>query len=83
MLAVILALAAAMSFGGSDFTAGLASRRGGKVASVTMTAEAVKTVLVLPFVLLASSQFPSGPSLAWGTVAGISGGLAEMASAVE
>jgi drug/metabolite transporter (DMT)-like permease len=79
VLAVFLALAAALSFGGSDFVAGVAARRAGLVVSVTLTAEAVKAILVMIVVPLISSQLPSGWSLAWGAVAGVSGGIGEMA----
>jgi drug/metabolite transporter (DMT)-like permease len=78
MLAVFLALAAAVSFGGSDYVAGLAARRAGLVVSVTVMAEVVKAVLVVSIVPFVSSQLPSGPSLAWGAVAGVSGGIGEM-----
>lgn len=79
MLAVFLALAAAIGFGGSDFVAGVAARRAGLVVGVTLTAEGVKAILVMIVVPLTSSQLPSGLSLAWGAVAGVSGGLGEMA----
>ncbi len=79
MLVIFLALAAAVSFGGSDYVAGLAARRAGLVVSVTVTAEVVKAVLVMSIVPFVSSQAPSGPSLAWGAVAGVSGGIGEMA----
>lgn len=72
MLAVLLALAAAVSFGGSDYTAGLASREAG-VLKVTVAAEVVNTILVMSFVPFASSHLPSASSIGWGAVAGVSG----------
>lgn len=72
MLAVLLALAAAVSFGASDYTAGLASRETG-VLKVTLASEVINTVLVLPLVLLVSSRLPSMPSIGWGAIAGVSG----------
>lgn len=79
MLAVFLALAAAISFGGSDYVAGLSARQAGLVVSVTVTAEVAKAVMVMSIVPFVSSQTPSGPSLAWGAAAGVSGGIGEMA----
>lgn len=79
MLAIFLAMAAAVSFGGSDYVAGVAGRRVGLVVSVTVTAEVVKAVLVISIVPFVSRQTPSGSSLAWGVVAGMGGGIGEMA----
>jgi hypothetical protein len=72
MAPVLLALAAAISFGGSDYTAGLASRKT-SVLRVTVAAEGINAALVVPVVLVVSSHPPSPPSLEWGTVAGVSG----------
>jgi len=72
MLAVLLALAAAISFGGSDYTAGLASRNT-SVLRVTVVAEAINAALVVPVVLVISHHPPSAGSLVWGTLAGVSG----------
>ena len=47
MLAVLLALVAAISFGGSDYTAGLASRKT-SVLKVTVVAEGINAALVIP-----------------------------------
>jgi drug/metabolite transporter (DMT)-like permease len=72
VLAVILALASAIGYGGSDFAAGLASRRAA-VIQVTLFASAVSlvpTAAVLPF---ASAHLPSAAALAWGAVAGLGG----------
>jgi drug/metabolite transporter (DMT)-like permease len=72
MLAIFLALAAAISFGGSDYTAGLVARQAG-VLSVSVTAEVAKAVLILAIVPFVSSQSPTTPALLWGAVAGVSG----------
>jgi drug/metabolite transporter (DMT)-like permease len=79
MLAVLLALTAAISFGCSDYVAGRAARRAGTVVSVAFTAEVAKAVLVILVVPFVSSKNPSAPSLAWGAAAGVSGGVGEMA----
>ncbi len=65
MLAVLLAVAAAISFGGSDYMAGRAARRVG-VVKVAVTAEVIKAVLVMAVVPFVSSQAPTTPSLTWG-----------------
>jgi drug/metabolite transporter (DMT)-like permease len=72
MVAVLLALAAAVSFGGSDYAAGLASRKT-EVLRVTVAAEGVNAAVVIPVVLLVSSRPPSVLTLGWGAAAGVSG----------
>jgi drug/metabolite transporter (DMT)-like permease len=72
MVAVLLALAAAVCFGGSDYTAGLASRKI-SVLKVTVVAEGINTALVLPVVLVVSRHPPSAAALEWGAAAGVSG----------
>jgi drug/metabolite transporter (DMT)-like permease len=72
MLAVMLALAAAVSFGGSDYTAGLAAREAG-VLRVTLAVQAVYAALLICVVPAASSQLPSAPSLGWAAAAGVGG----------
>lgn len=78
MVAILLALAAAISFGGSDYTGGLASRKA-SVLRVTVAAEVVNAALVVPVVLIVSSHLPSVPALEWGAVAGVSGVCGAMA----
>jgi len=78
MLAVLLALAAAAGYGGSDYAGGLAARRAG-VVRVTVLAETTSVVLlacVIPFV---SSRAPSWASVLWGAAAGASGVTGAMA----
>jgi len=64
MVAVLLALAAAVSFGGSDYAAGLASRKT-EVLRVTVAAEGVNAAVLIPVVLLVSSRPPSALTLGW------------------
>jgi drug/metabolite transporter (DMT)-like permease len=78
MLAVVLALGAAVSFGGSDYVGGRVSREAGQAVSVALSAEVIKAVLVISVVPFVSSQTPSGPSLAWAAVAGVSDGAGTM-----
>ena len=47
MLAIVLALASAIGYGGSDFAAGLAARSAG-VIQITLLASAVSAVVALP-----------------------------------
>ena len=72
MVAVLLALVAAVSFGGSDYTAGLASRKT-SVFKVTVAAEGTNAALVLPVVLVVSRHPPSVPAFGWGAAAGVCG----------
>jgi drug/metabolite transporter (DMT)-like permease len=78
MLAVLLALAAAAGFGGSDFAAGLAARRA-SVVRVTVLAEVTSATLLLCVVPFVSSQAPSLASVLWGAAAGASGVAGAMA----
>ena len=78
MLAVLLALAAAAGYGGSDYVAGLAARRA-SVVRVTMLAEATSATLLLCVVPFISSQVPALTSVLWGIAAGVSGAAGAMA----
>ena len=78
MLAVLLALAAAAGYGGSDFAAGLATRRA-SVVRVTVLAEATSATLLLCVIPFVSSQAPSLASVLWGAAAGASGVAGAMA----
>jgi drug/metabolite transporter (DMT)-like permease len=72
VLAVVLALAAAVGYGGSDFAAGLAARTSGVlvVTFVATVASVILTFLVLPAM---ATRAPSAAALAWGAAAGIGG----------
>src|ERR1039457_952532 len=78
MLAVLLALASAAGFGGSDYAAGLAARRA-SVIRITILAEAVSVVFLILVLPLAGLRAPSVASLGWGAAVGLSGGLGALA----
>jgi drug/metabolite transporter (DMT)-like permease len=78
MLAIVLALAAAVSYSASDYAAGLATRRA-SVVRVTFVTELTHTALLMCLIPLVSSQAPSLTALAWGALAGISGLAGAMA----
>jgi drug/metabolite transporter (DMT)-like permease len=78
MLAVLLALAAAAGYGGSDFAAGLAARRA-SVVRVTVLVEVTSATLLLCVIPFVSSQAPSLASVLWGAAAGASGVAGAMA----
>jgi len=78
MLAVLLALAAAAGYGGSDFAAGLATRQA-SVVRVTVLTEVSAAGLLLCVIPFVSSQAPSLTSVLWGTCAGASGVAGAMA----
>ena len=81
MLAVLLALACAFSYGASDYAAGLATRRAtalttrryGAMVQVALAAEIARAIPVVLIVALVSRQHRALPSLAWGAAAGITG----------
>jgi uncharacterized membrane protein len=78
MTAILLALASAVGYGGSDYWAGLAARRT-SVIRVTILAEAAGTAvlaLVLPW---AGLRQPSLVSLGWGAAGGAGGVLGALA----
>ena len=78
MLAIVLALASAIGYGGSDFAAGLASRDV-SVISVTLLATVVSTAIVAAALPFAASPGPSAAALAWGFGAGLGGTLGAFA----
>ena len=78
MLAVVLALAAAIGYGGSDFAAGLASRSA-PVIQITLLASAVSVVIVAAALPFAASPGPSAAALAWGFGAGLGGTMGAFA----
>ena len=69
-MAVTLALLAALSFGTSDFAAGLASRRFSS-GSVTGAAQAVGLLVAGMAVLVVPGDGPSTTALAWGALSGL------------
>lgn len=78
MFAMLLALAAAAGFGGSDFAAGLAAR-GTSVIRVTILAQVAGAVLGLLIVPWLSVRAPSAADAGWGAAAGVSGVIGGMA----
>jgi drug/metabolite transporter (DMT)-like permease len=72
VLAVLLALAAAAGYGGSDFAAGLATRRA-SVIRVTLASEAVSVAVVGVALALTGAGPPSLRAVVWGSVAGLGG----------
>ena len=78
MLTIVLALAAAVGYGSSDFAAGLAAR-GASVIRITILAEAVSVAVLLVVVPWVSSQPPSLSSVTWSVVGGLSGVIGAMA----
>jgi drug/metabolite transporter (DMT)-like permease len=72
VLAILLALAAAAGYGGSDYTAGLASRRASAIR-VTLMSEGVSVVVVGVALAVLGADSPSLRALAWGGVAGLAG----------
>ena len=78
MLAIVLALASAIGYGGSDFAAGLATRSG-SVAPVTLLVSAGSAVIVAAALPFGASPGPSAAALAWGFGAGLGGTLGAFA----
>ncbi len=72
MLAIVLALASAIGYGGSDFAAGLASRSAG-IIQVTLLASMVSAVAAVAALPFAASHPPGAAALVWGAVAGLGG----------
>jgi drug/metabolite transporter (DMT)-like permease len=75
MLVVLLALGAALFYSWSDYAAGLASR-GASVLRVTVVAQVTNAIVILPVIALVSRHAPSPASVAWASVAGLSGVVA-------
>jgi drug/metabolite transporter (DMT)-like permease len=78
VLAVLLALASAVGYGGSDFAAGLATRRA-SVVRVTLMSEAVNVVVGGVALALTGAGPPSLRAVVWGSVAGLGGMSGAMA----
>ncbi len=78
MVAIVLALASAITYGGSDFAAGLASRSA-DVIRVTLIASLAGLAVILVAFPFAASHPPGTAALAWGVVAGLSGTVGALA----
>lgn len=76
----LLALAAAILWGGSDFTGGMGVKRaGGSLGAalrVVLLSHAASFLVLLAIARLREDAAPHGALLAWGIAAGVSGGLA-------
>ena len=73
-MAVLLALLAALSYGGGDFAGGLASRRAGAVQVLLVTTPVGLALIAVAAVLVPAD--PTRADLLWGAVAGLAGGAA-------
>jgi drug/metabolite transporter (DMT)-like permease len=78
VLAIALALAAAIGYGGSDFAAGLATRSG-PVVPVTLIVSVGSAAIVAAALPFAAAPGPSAAALAWGFGAGLGGTLGAFA----
>jgi len=72
-MGILLGLAAALLYGGSDFSGGLASRRFGPVR-VTVIGSAVSTVLAWAALIVSGGPGPDVRAIAWGLASGLAGG---------
>jgi len=72
-MGILLGLAAALLYGGSDFGGGLASRRFGPVR-VTVIGSAVSTVLAWAALIASGGPGPDVRAIAWGLASGLAGG---------
>jgi drug/metabolite transporter (DMT)-like permease len=72
VLAVLLALVAAVGYGCSDFSAGLATR-GASVIRVTLLSEATSVAVVAVALAVIGAHPPSVRAVVWGCVAGLGG----------
>ena len=76
----LLALAAAILWGGGDFTGGMGVKRaGGSLGAalrIVLLSHAASFLVLLAIARLRADAAPHGALLAWGIAAGVSGGLA-------
>ena len=71
-MGILLGLAAALLYGGSDFCGGLASRRFGPVR-ITLIGSAVSTVLAWAALIVSGGPGPDVRAIAWGLASGLAG----------
>ena len=72
-MGIVLGLAAALLYGGSDFAGGVAARRSGWLR-VTVIGSAVATAVAWAALLLSGGPGPSVHAVAWGLASGLAGG---------
>ncbi|HEY0163362.1 MAG TPA: EamA family transporter [Edaphobacter sp.] len=76
---VLLALAAAILWGGGDFSGGMAAKHAGGSMSgtlrVVITSHSASLCVLVATCLLLGTPFPHGAPLAWGLAAGVLAGL--------
>src|SRR5579859_5356329 len=72
-MGILLALAAAVLYGSSDFGGGLASRRLGSLR-VSVTGSAVAALAAWVTLILVGGPGPSLRAVAWGLASGLAGG---------
>ena len=77
-MGILLALAAALLYGSSDFGGGLASRRFGSL-QVTVIGSAAATVLAWATLIMVGGAGPSFRAVAWGLASGLAGGAGTLA----
>jgi drug/metabolite transporter (DMT)-like permease len=74
LLAVLLGLASALSWGAGDFSGGLATKRE-SVLSVTVVSQVVGISLLTALALLTGEARPSPEAMWWGAAAGVCGAV--------
>jgi drug/metabolite transporter (DMT)-like permease len=77
VMGILLGLAAALLYGSSDFSGGLASRRLGFL-QVTIIGSAAATVLAWATLIMVGGPGPSLRAVAWGLVSGLAGGAGSL-----
>ena len=77
-MGIVLGLAAALLYGGSDFAGGVASRRSGWLL-VTVIGSAAATAVAVIALLVSHGPGPSVHAVAWGLVSGLAGGAGTLA----
>lgn len=74
VLAIVFALTAALSWGAGDFSGGMAARKA-NVFTVVALSQALGLPLVVAVALFLSEPVPPTGDLAWGSAAGVFGGV--------
>ncbi len=76
----LLALAAAILWGGGDFSGGMGAKHAGGTMGgalrVILVSHATSFTVLVALALLLGDPFPHGAPLAWGIAAGVTGGIA-------